>query len=219
MAGRATGGSRKAKKPADPKAKKTSKRATGGSKANPKAKPKSSKNDGRSGRRDAVTKALIAVEAVKPDEGPRKEGRPPEFKIEYCFLVKKLAMLKVGLTDQEIADFFDKSVSTISRWKVEHPEFREAIKEGGVIADMTVAHSLYDNATGYVYEQEMWTGSGADRKVITRKVRVPGDTRAQQIWLQVRDRQRWGEKKDVNLTFNHEVAMKAAAELEALGGV
>lgn len=209
MAGRATGGSRKAKKPADPKPKKPrARKSAGGAKAQPKAKPKSSKNDGRSGRRDATKNALIAVDLVQPDPEERKEGRPPEFKVEYIFLVKKLAMLKTGLTNEEIAEFFDKSVATIARWKKDYPEFREAIRDGGVIADMNVADSLYASATGYTFEQEMWTGSGENRKVITRKVRVPGDVTAQRLWLFNRQRDRWADRKDVSLSFNHEEALR-----------
>jgi hypothetical protein len=56
-------------------------------------------------------------------------------------------------TDELLAEFFGKSVSTISRWKVQHPEFSEALKRGKLPADVEVANSLFKRANGFEYDE------------------------------------------------------------------
>ena len=53
-------------------------------------------------------------------------GRPTKYKPEYATQAAKLCAL--GATDAQLADFFDVAISTITLWKVQHPEFSASIK-------------------------------------------------------------------------------------------
>ena len=79
------------------------------------------------------------------DKKPSKMGRPSKYKEEFVGEVKKLAML--GLTDLEMAAYFEVNESTITRWKQTKPDFCMALKEGKVLADGNVVDSLYKQAT------------------------------------------------------------------------
>ena len=82
-----------------------------------------------------------------PVPGP---GRDSKYQVEYADQAKKLALL--GLTDSEMADFFEVAESTFHKWKHDFPAFSESIREGKVEADANVAATLYRRATGEVIE-------------------------------------------------------------------
>src|SRR5256885_1100429 len=77
-------------------------------------------------------------------------GRPTLYREEYIEQVLKLCRL--GATDRELSDFFDIAESTLNLWKLEHPEFSDALKEGKAKADAEVADKLFRRATGYSHE-------------------------------------------------------------------
>ncbi len=58
-------------------------------------------------------------------------------------------LCKLGLTDKEIAKFFEVSEQTLNAWKQQHPEFLESLKGGKTLADAEVASKLFHRATGY----------------------------------------------------------------------
>lgn len=55
------------------------------------------------------------------DEPVSRGGRPTEYKDIYAKQAEKLCVL--GATDSDLANFFEVSTRTITRWKAEHPEF------------------------------------------------------------------------------------------------
>jgi hypothetical protein len=55
------------------------------------------------------------------------------------------------LTDRELAELFDVSLSAIEKWKRQREDFRNALKIGKAEADNRVERSLYERATGYSY--------------------------------------------------------------------
>jgi hypothetical protein len=59
---------------------------------------------------------------------------------------------EIGTADMEIADFFAVNVATLYRWKNDHPEFCDALKEAKTEADARVEASLYHRAIGYSYD-------------------------------------------------------------------
>ena len=66
-------------------------------------------------------------------------GRP---KIVFDYEgVRKLAI--IGCTEQEMADFFGCSVDTITRRKVDDPEFCGALLKGKAEGKMSLRRSLY----------------------------------------------------------------------------
>lgn len=141
------------------------------------------------------------------EEEGNTAGRPSKYNEEYEKQVYKLCLL--GADDQEIADFFEVNKATINRWKKDHKGFCASIKNGKQVADMNVAHSLYDRAIGFEYdevkeEQGSSDTGGAFQKTVTTTKKVVGDVRAQQLWLMNRQRNKWTDTKHVDHTTNGE---------------
>jgi len=100
-----------------------------------------------------------------------------------------------GADDQALAEYFEVDVSTISRWKNEHPEFKEALKRGKDTFDTErVEQALLHRAIGYSHpEDDIRVVNG--EVVITPTVRhYPPDTAAAIFWLKNRQRDRWRDK-------------------------
>ena len=119
-------------------------------------------------------------------------GRPSKYKPEYPEQAAKLCML--GATDAQLADFFSVAVSTISLWKVQHPEFSEAIKVPKAQADQCVEQSLYRRAMGYEHDETDIRTVGT--KLVKTPIRkhYPPDTTAAIFWLKNRDPENWRDR-------------------------
>ncbi|PWM22733.1 MAG: transposase [Oscillospiraceae bacterium] len=94
-----------------------------------------------------------------------------------------------GLTDEQIAKNLQIGVSTLYRWKEEHPPIREAIKRGKEVVDYEVENALLKKAlNGDVTAQIFWlknrrslqwrdrpvsfdTGKGKEDDPLTRAIR------------------------------------------------
>ncbi len=151
----------------------------------------------------------MSTEQEKPEEkegeGKRGVGRPTEYDPKYCEQANKLC--KLGATDEEMADFFDVSVTTLNNWKEKHPEFLLSIREGKEVADMEVVNNLYNGCfdRAIVEEQafkvkEVSYDENGKRceservEVVSVARAVPGDYRSQQFWLRNRKSKNWREK-------------------------
>lgn len=108
-----------------------------------------------------VTLALVPVS---------KAGRPTEFRQEYCQHAFQLALL--GATDAEMADSLRINLTTFYRWKNQFSSFADAISEGKLKADGSVAASLYQSAM-----------AGSDTACI--------------FWLKNRRPHEWKDKHDI----------------------
>lgn len=128
----------------------------------------------------------------------KDEGRPTDYKPEYCEQVRKLCLL--GATDKEIALYFGVTEATVNNWKTAYPEFIDSIKDGRENADNNVVNSLYKKATGYDYEEEVLVDvHGMNPKQETRNLKKhmpPSDT-AIIYWLKNRQPEKWRDKKEV----------------------
>ena len=109
-------------------------------------------------------------------------------------------MCLLGYTDAELADFFEVSEATINNWKLEHSEFLESIKKGKAIADGDVTDRLYQRAMGFV-------APDVDIRVIDNKIvetpldkYYPPDTAAAIFWLKNRQKDKWRDKHDHEVT-------------------
>lgn len=144
-------------------------------------------------------------------------GRPTKYKPEYVEQARKLA--KLGATDFEVAQFFNVSVKTVDKWKIEHPKFVGALKLGKTEPDARVKRSLYSRATGYTYDAEELflvdhttiTTNPKDKKnpivVKTKKVvrvpvvkHVPPDPTSCIFWLKNREPTDWRAMKAVEVS-------------------
>lgn len=137
--------------------------------------------------------------ATKPAKAkPEAVGRPSKYKPDYAEQAIKLCML--GMTDAEMASFFEVSESTLNLWKEVHPEFSESIKKGKAAADADVASRLYHRAMGYDHpEDDIRVVSG--EIVITPTIKhYPPDTTAGIFWLKNRQRDKWRDKVETEVT-------------------
>ncbi|QFY45050.1 hypothetical protein F6R98_10435 [Candidatus Methylospira mobilis] len=128
-------------------------------------------------------------------------GRPTLYRDEYAEQAYKLCLL--GMTDAEMAEFFEVSESTINLWKIEYPEFSESIAMGKGVADAAVAEALYKSATGahFIKEDRAVSDGCGGTKIITMEKQLPPESRAQSFWLKNRQPQQWRDKVEVNATM------------------
>lgn len=111
-------------------------------------------------------------------------ARPTKYKPEYA---KQAAVAcKLGATDQDLAELFDVSRSTINLWKIEFSEFSDALKDAKEVADIRVERALYQKAVGYSHPEDdikMFEG----QVIITPTIKhYPPDTTACIFWLKNR---------------------------------
>jgi len=126
-------------------------------------------------------------------------GRPTKYKPEYAEQVFKLCLL--GATDAEIADFFEVAESTVYLWKLEYPEFSEAIKNGKLKADADVANSLYKRAKGYKQQTVKVFQYQGDPVIVPVVEHIAPDTGAAMAWLKNRQPSKWRDKQDIDMTI------------------
>jgi hypothetical protein len=121
-------------------------------------------------------------------------GRPSKFKPDFVKQAGKLAAL--GATDREMAEFFEVNEATLHRWKLDRPDFCEALKAAKETADNRVERSLYNRAVGYSFDSEKVFHFQC---AITRAPvveHVPPDVTACIFWLKNRRPDLWREKPD-----------------------
>jgi len=112
-------------------------------------------------------------------------GAPTKYKPEELEHITQLCLL--GATNDQLAACLGVNVDTIYEWKKVHPEFSEAIKQGGPMADAKVAQSLYKKAVG-------------------------GDVAACIIWLKNRQPDKWREQATLKVEHEFTIQMQEAAK-------
>lgn len=118
-----------------------------------------------------------------------------KYKSEYDELAYNYALL--GVTDAQLAGFFDVTETTINNWKNDHPSFFESLKAGKVNSDALVAKSLFKRAIGFsVCEEKQEDGTNGSKTTTTTKDVAP-DTAAAIFWLKNRQPEIWRDKKEV----------------------
>ncbi len=126
-------------------------------------------------------------------------GRPSDYKEEYAEQARKLCLL--GSIDEELADFFECSVSTLNNWKQAHPEFMESIKQGKQIADANVVDRLYKKAMGYSCPETKivsYEGQVTDQVDIVKH--YPPDATAAIFLLKNRQPKKWRDRQEIDNT-------------------
>lgn len=124
-----------------------------------------------------------------------ERGRPTKYRKEYAEQVRKFCLL--GASNEQIADFFNVTVSTYHLWRNKHPEFDKAVLDGKLMADANVANALYKRAVGFEIKKEKhasFEGQFTDRVEYTEEV-IP-DVGAATKWLKNRQPKIWGEKEE-----------------------
>ena len=160
-------------------------------------KPNTTKQPARPSRKAVkASKAAVSTQTT-PQNEKRTRGRPSRYQGEFAEQAYKLTLL--GATDADMADFFDVGEATINRWKQAHQEFRESIKRGKVVADASVAESLFKRAMGYSHPEDdirtVSVGGGLSQIVITPTTKhYPPDPAAMFFWLKNRQPDKWRDR-------------------------
>lgn len=129
----------------------------------------------------------------------------PEYHPAWAY---KFALM--GCIGTEIAKQFGIAESTHELWKTKHPEYSEAIRDGGDKADAEVAERLKNRAMGYVakVQQAFKVKVGKDMErveIVTLEQETPPDTKAATIWLSNRQRHKWKERHTVDVEASDDV--------------
>lgn len=139
--------------------------------------------------------------------------RPTLYKAEYCELARKFCLL--GATDAEMARFFDVALNTLVKWKKAHPEFKDAIDQGKLLADANVANSLYRRAIGFSHpETDIRVVNGEIVKTEVIK-HYPPETLAIIYFLKNRRKVDWRDRQEFEHTGKIEVSDLTDDQLDA----
>lgn len=122
-------------------------------------------------------------------------ARPTKYQKAYAEQARKLCLL--GYTDDQLADFFEVAVSTIQKWKLDHPEFSDSIKKGKAIADGDVVDSLYQRAMGYEHPEDDIRAVEGKIVITPTTKHYPPDTTAAIFWLKNRQKAQWRDKQEI----------------------
>lgn len=127
-------------------------------------------------------------------------ARPSKYKPEFAEQARKLCLL--GATDKELSDFFEVSESTLNLWKQEHKEFSESLRAGKSEADAEVAEKLYRRALGYSHDAVKIVADARTKEehIVHFTEHYPPDTTAAIFWLKNRQRDKWRDKSERELT-------------------
>lgn len=119
-------------------------------------------------------------------------ARLTEYREEYAEQAAKLC--KLGATDADLAMFFEVAPSAIYRWKLNFPEFKDAIQRSKDEVDATVEQSLYRRATGYSHSAvKIMQYEGGAVEVPYVEHYAP-DPASMIFWLKNRQPERWRDK-------------------------
>ncbi len=140
-------------------------------------------------------------------------GRPTRYRAEYAEQASKLC--KLGLTDKEMAKFFEVSESTLNNWKQSHPAFLESLKAGKDLADAEVAAKLFHRATGYEHPEDDIRAINGEIVITPTIKHYPPDTTAAIFWLKNRQPARWRDKPEAEQSGDgvHKVLSDLIAKL------
>jgi len=119
-------------------------------------------------------------------------GRPTKYDRNQLILVQGWA--RDGLSNEQIAQNLSIAPATLYQWQRRYPEFAEALARGKDVVDTEVENALLKRALGYDYDDQVATPSG---HVVTVQRHMPGDVRAQTLWLTSRRRDRWANRQEI----------------------
>ena len=127
-------------------------------------------------------------------------GRPSKYKEEYNEIAYKLCLL--GMTNDELAKYFEVSPATIDNWIAEKPGFLGSLKAGREEADSNVSDRLYKRAIGYSCPEEKVFCNNGEIISTTIIKHFPPDPTSAIFWLKNRQRGRWRDKIPDNIEEN-----------------
>lgn len=143
-----------------------------------------------------------------------RRGRPDEYNPEYARMAQ--AHCRLGATDDDLADLFGVSTSTIRNWISRHRAFAEAVSAGMLqVFSPRVVRSLAQRAIGYVVDT-VENKVMRDGSIVRYGVRkhYPPDVTACIFWLKNRMPEDWKDVQD-HVIKNNNLDRVTSAELLA----
>ncbi|WP_313319506.1 hypothetical protein [Stenotrophomonas sp.] len=160
-----------------------------------------------------ANKSAAKKVAEKPQAKKGAGGRPTKYKAEFAKQAKFLA--DKGCTDPEVAAFFEVALSTVSLWKLKHPEFSEALRLGKAEADGRVERALFERATGYSHADTHVSSYLGEVTLTPVMKHYPPDSTAMIFWLKNRKPEHWRDKPE---GFNDDAPPPAAVTVTVVSG-
>ena len=151
---------------------------------------------------------MEASSALRP-----KETTAKTYPVDLPIILK---LARLGCTEAQIAEFFDFSVSTLTRMKLAFPELVATLKEGKKWADAHVEDSLYRRALGYTLTEtvtKFFHGIWHETKIERNH---PPDTLACIFWLKNRKPNDWRDIHAVESRFVFEFVSRVGSTLNNL---
>ena len=149
------------------------------------------------------------------------------YSLEMAEKARGFLLLSTGATDRQLSEFLGINDRTLYRWANEHAEFKSAITEGRIGADIAIASSLFRRANGYtsapeIKEEISDDGEGNEIKKITTTIKeIPPDVTAQKHWLSLRQPKIWRTPNISGIMERFQSgelsAQDAAIEIESMG--
>jgi len=133
-----------------------------------------------------IVSAAAIAKAIK-----RGKGQPTAYKAKYATMVAQWCA--DGATDTEIAQLIGVDTRTIYRWKLQHPDFCQAMSVGKDAADDRVERSFYQRAVGYELKVEKLFHHQGEITRATTVEHVQPDVTAITKWLASRRKSKWAE--------------------------
>lgn len=106
-----------------------------------------------------------------------------------------------GLSDEDIAKSIGIGKATLYRWKASNESIRDALRDGKLVADLTVESALFKKATGFTVTDtktisflDKETGELVEGKTEVTTKHVLPDTLAIMFWLKNRRPDLWKDK-------------------------
>lgn len=140
---------------------------------------------------------------------PARIGRPSAFREEFSKQAKKLCEL--GATDDDLAEFFGVTATTVRHWQQTQRSFLEACELGKSPADDRVERSLYHRAVGYTHEDVHISVYQGEVTLTPIKKHYPPDPQSMRLWLMCRRPDKWREV--VATEHSGEVTLKRGVDL------
>lgn len=143
-----------------------------------------------------------------PENAKKYKGKHEE---SMANEVARLA--RFGLTNEEIAEFYEITGQTFQRYLRDIKEFRDALMEGRMLDSMKVVDSLHKQALGYMVEEEVIAqhvtrqGDIVELKSTTKKYVQPSATAAIYL-LKTRHGDKWMDIIRTEATQNLNISVK-----------
>lgn len=99
-------------------------------------------------------------------------ARPSKYKAEFAIQAEKLC--KLGATDEELADFFEVSTTTIDNWKLAHESFLGAIKRARpwLMPRWRTSCSIVPPVTSILTSISEWSTTKSSRPLLSSTTRL-----------------------------------------------